>query len=117
MRADPKDVASFSWSYSRDELLRAYRRRYYHRYHSAREEWRRDAPAGARHAHRIAQVTTLDQVLRISLRARARELAASVLARGVQPGYDALLERTRADLNRVCRASRDFAAFVRYPSP
>jgi len=115
MQADPKDVASFSWSYSRDELLRACRRRYYHRYHSAREGWRPDAPAGARHAYRLAQLTTLDQVLGISLHARARELAASVLAGGVQPGYDALLERTRADLNRVCRASRDLAAFVRDP--
>lgn len=106
---------ALTWSHSRDETFGACLRRYYHRYYGGLDGWRADAPAHARHTYRLTQLTSLDQVLGISIHTRAREIAAAVVRGRPRPGYSVLLDRTRADLNRICRNSKNLVAFARDP--
>lgn len=115
MRQPDFNNPTLTWSHSRDEILSECKRRYFYRYYGAWGGWRSDASASARQAYRLTQLTTLDQVLGVSVHTRAREICAAVVHRRPRPALSLLQQRTRDDLNRICRNSRDMRAFLRNP--
>lgn len=106
---------TFSWSHSRDQLLRSCTRRYYYRYYLAHGGWRRDANRSSRRAYALTQLTTFELALGTSLHARAREIASAIVSGIPRPTLETLRERVRADLNQLYHRSRDRRAFLRDP--
>lgn len=105
-----------TWSHTRDETFQACRRKYYYRYYAAAGGWKARAPEAVRHAYCLTRLTTFDQALGIAIHSRAREVAAAVLHDGSVPPLSVLEERTRAELNRLYRDSKDIPAFMRDPA-
>lgn len=106
-----------SWSRSRHDALRVCPRRYYYRYYGSWKGWdREEATPEARRAYLLKQLTDLKAELGRSLHRRAYEVGFRV-AQGLEPpSLDALLGRTRDELNEVVRSSRDLGGFRRRPS-
>lgn len=109
------DSAVLAWSHSRDQMLSACARRYFHRYYGSYNGWRRDAAEPNRRAYRLTQLTTLDLALGTAIHTRARELASAIVAKTPRPSYEDLVARTRAELNRLWRNGRSLGAFMRDP--
>ena len=106
----------FSWSHSRQRTLDACPRRYYWRYYAAHNGWERGAPAVARAAWTLKQLTTYPMALGTAIHEQARRVASAVRAGRPAPDYGALHDGARAALNGLYRRSRDRAAFLAAPS-
>ena len=106
----------FSWSISRQRLLRDCPRAYYYRYYLSHNGWLSDAPEQARLAYRLSKLVGLDALLGQEMDERAREVEAKARANEPLPSASDLEERTRATLREAWRSSRDGrAAFEARP--
>ena len=106
----------FSWSISRQRLLENCPRAYYYRYYLSHNGWLREAPEQARIAYRLSKLTSLDALLGQEMDERAREVEARARADEPLPRADQLEARTRENLRRAWRSSRDErAAFEARP--
>jgi hypothetical protein len=113
---DIREYPDFSWSHSRSRLLQNdCARRYYWHYYRAHLGWSDDAGDTARLAYRLKQLQSLPIVLGLQVHQRAREIAEAVREGEDPPSLEQGRERTRGELNRVWRASRDRVAFCRSP--
>lgn len=106
----------FSWSISRQRLLENCPRAYYYRYYLSHNGWLREAPEQARLAYRLSKLTSLDALLGQQMDERAREVEAKARAGDPLPRAEQLEARTRENLRRAWRSSRDErAAFEARP--
>ena len=107
---------TMSWSHSRARLLEEdCARRYYWQYYGSHGGWDAEAPDETRLAYRLKQLSALDMALGQEIHTRAQEIAEAIRGREEPPSLDRLIERTRNELNRVWRASKDPSAFARAP--
>lgn len=106
----------FSWSRSRHDALAVCARRYFYRYYGSWRGWEDDAPAVARRAYLLKNLTGLAAELGRSVHRRAFEVGFKA-AQGLEPpGVEELLRRTRDELNGVVLSSRDRRGFLDRPS-
>lgn len=103
----------FEWSLSRQRTLEACARRYYWDVYGAWGGWEREAPEEKRIAYRLKKLRSLDLALGTALHRRAWELAELARAGRAPPSEATLRRRTRDEVGRLYRASRE--AFVRDP--
>jgi hypothetical protein len=106
---------AFSWSFTRDRMLRSCPRRYYYHYHLAPTGARQDAAARARKAYMLKHLTSLDLVLGLAVHRAAHVLARAIRAGRPQPPTHSLWTGVRDALNSACAASRRPALFLQLP--
>jgi hypothetical protein len=106
----------FSWSHSKDGMLRACARRFGLHYVLSKGGARTDAPPEVREAFRLKQLKSIPTELGSAVHRRAAECANAVIDGLPLPTLDALVERTRAELNALVKSSRNLTAFEKQPS-
>jgi hypothetical protein len=111
----PVGQAGISWSHTRHRTFIECGRRYYWRY-LVPGGWAPDAPPLAREVHLLKNLTSLYGVLGITLHNIARDCTLRLKKGEAILSSDAILNRTRAELNRVCLSSEDRGGFLRFPS-
>lgn len=104
--------SGLSWSHSRDRILVACPRRYYWHYYGRHDP----DPEVARSAWVLRQLTTLDLTLGTVLHTLARETALAVREGRSPPSHATMLERARAEMNRVFLSSQHRDWFLRCPT-
>ena len=72
--------ATLAWSFTRDQMLRSCRRRYYYHYHLSPAGSRPGAPVLARSAYVLKHLATLDLVVGVAVHRAAQVLANAVRA-------------------------------------
>jgi hypothetical protein len=97
----------FSWSISRQRLLRDCPRAYYYRYYLSHNGWLREAPQQAKLAYRLSKLTGLDAIFGQEMDVRAREIEAKVRMDEPLPSAAELEERTRRTLRDAWRSSKE----------
>jgi len=97
----------FSWSNSRDRLLRQCPRAYFYRYYLSWNGWLREATEQSRLAYRLSKLTSLDALLGQEIDKRAREIERALRAGHSVPPLEMLEQRTRAGLRRAWRSSKE----------
>jgi hypothetical protein len=110
------EYPTFSWSHTRQRTLDACPRRYYWQYYAAHNGWERDAPATARAAWTLKQLSTYPLALGTAVHDQARRVGLAVRDGQPIPAYHTLRESARGALNRLYARSRDRAAFLAAPS-
>jgi hypothetical protein len=96
----------FSWSISRQRLLDQCPRAYYYQYYLGHNGWLREAPALAKQAYHLKQLTSIDILLGQEMDRRAREIEAAVRAGDPMPTAGELEERTRQTLRDAYVSSK-----------
>ena len=81
-------------------------RRYFFQYYASHNGWRPDAPREARITYALKQLTAVPLVLGTAVHDAALLCVACILAGRPLPSLDALVARTRAQLNEAYIASR-----------
>lgn len=97
----------FSWSISRQRLLDQCPRAYYYQYYLGHNGWLREAPAIARQAYRLKQLTSLDILLGQEMDKRALEIEAAIRAGDPLPTAEELEEPTRQALHSAYLSSKN----------
>ncbi len=111
-----REYPEWSWSLSRARTFEECRRRYYYHYYSAHNGWEAGAPAPARLAYRLKQLTNLYFVLGDALHRVARLAVESARSGGEAPTVARLEQAVRDRLNHAYRSSRDRDGFIRAPN-
>lgn len=102
---------SFTWSLSISKLLEACARRYFYQRYGSWNGWDESGSAEARRAYQLKQLTSLDLAFGSAIHRRATELAHIAEDGREPPALAALVRRTRHELGRIYKRSReDFLA-------
>lgn len=107
---------SFSWSHSRDSLFLLCARKYYWQYYGAHNGWLPEAEPEAQHAFVLKHLTALPLVLGTTVHQLAREMALAIRQGKPLPSLEALIRRTRDELNRAVLASYHRSSFIQHPT-
>ena len=102
----PAPFPEFSYSYTRAVTLTHCPRQYYFQYYASHNGWRPDAPRDARIAYALKQLTAVPLVLGTAVHDAALLCVACIVAGRPLPSLDALVTRSRAQLNEAYVASR-----------
>lgn len=111
------DGPPFSWSASRERLLRRCARAYYLQYYAAHGGWAAAEGSPSWLAYRFKKLTTLPAAVGTAVHRAAGRCVRALVAREPLPGFSTLRRTAGAELNGVWRGARDGAvAFRRNPA-
>ena len=113
--ADDGSAPTFSWSFSRAQLLERCERLYYEHYYEAHGGWAANATPRARLAYRLKQLTSPNAELGRAVHRRAQEIAHALRDRMPLPTSAELYGRTRTELEAVVMRSATDAAWLTDP--
>src|SRR5690606_3120172 len=92
-----------SWSISRRQTLDECARKYYWQYYGSHNGWERDAPALAKEAYRLKQLTNLYLVLGDALHQAAASALLRVKEHNELPNEQSITQQIRSMLNDTFR--------------